>query len=275
MGYIFERKTDNVDDVMAADINELQAAIEAPKYLQESGGPTVLEIGAVADGEFLKRNGNNVVGAIPTPETIVDSWIEVTGWSYYSSTQITVPSGAENIYAVGDQIRLKQGGAYKYFSVIAVADTLLTVTGGSDYSVANASITDAAFSKGGGVGHPGWFNWIPIFQGFSVDPPGTFRYMIIGKMCYVTVRMDDGTSNGNIFRFNTPTVVSDGVDFYYNSLSYMVNGATIRFGFGMVQVRSKSVTDPNMFFLSTETGATGWTTSGAKRGNFQVVYEIG
>lgn len=64
MGYTFTRKTDNVDDVMAADINELQAAIEAPKYLQESGGPTVLEIGAVADGEFLKRSGMNVVGGV-------------------------------------------------------------------------------------------------------------------------------------------------------------------------------------------------------------------
>jgi hypothetical protein len=126
--------------------------------------------------------------------------------------------------------------------------------------------------SGGGV----WQSWTPTFQGFSVDPPGTFRYMIIGKMCYVTVRMDNGTSNGNIFRFNTPTVVSDGgADFYYNSLAYMVNGDTVRFGFGMVQVRSKSVTDPNMFYLSTETGATDWTTSGAKRGNFQVVYEIG
>ena len=91
-------------------------------------------------------------------------WTEVSGWSYASATTITVPSGAASIYAVGDQIRLKQGGAYKYFYVIAIADTTLTVTGGSDYSVANAAITDAAFSKGGGVGHPGWFNWSPIFK---------------------------------------------------------------------------------------------------------------
>lgn len=62
MAYTFTRKTDNVDDVMAADINELQAAIENPKYIQESGGPTTLEVGAVADGEFLKRSGTNVVG---------------------------------------------------------------------------------------------------------------------------------------------------------------------------------------------------------------------
>ncbi|MCK6552547.1 hypothetical protein L6R52_42355, partial [Myxococcota bacterium] len=35
----------------------------AVKRVQESGGPTTLVMGAVADGEVLKRSGSNVVGA--------------------------------------------------------------------------------------------------------------------------------------------------------------------------------------------------------------------
>ena len=102
-------------------------------------------------------------------------WTEIPdgSWTYASSTTITVPSGAASIYAVGDQVRLKQGGAYKYFSIITVADTLLTVTGGTDYTVANAAITDAAFSKGGGVGHPGWLNYSATVSG-SGGSAGTY-----------------------------------------------------------------------------------------------------
>ncbi|MCC6739940.1 MAG: hypothetical protein IT452_12905 [Planctomycetia bacterium] len=33
------------------------------KRLQESGGPTTLTLGAVADGEFLQRSGSSLVGA--------------------------------------------------------------------------------------------------------------------------------------------------------------------------------------------------------------------
>lgn len=135
--------------------------------ITETSGPTTLDIGAIADGEHLLRDGTDLVGKTPY-EYQNGGWIEVPdgSWSYASATTITVPSGAASIYAVGDQIRLKQGGEYKYYSVIAVADTLLTVTGGSDYTVANAAITDAAFSKGGMVGHPFWFD-------FDADPQPT------------------------------------------------------------------------------------------------------
>jgi len=113
-------------------------------------------------------------------------WNGVSGWSYASATTITVPSGAASIYAVGDQVRLKQGGAYKYFSVVTVADTLLTVTGGSDFSVADLTITDAAFSKGGGVGHPGWFNlgtptWTTSDAAFTNQPVNNTWKFILNK----------------------------------------------------------------------------------------------
>ena len=130
----------------------------------------------------------------------VGGWTETSGWSYASATTITVPSGAASIYAVGDQIRLKQGGAYKYFSVIAVADTTLTVTGGSDYTVANAAITDAAFSKGGGVGHPGWFNWTPAYQGhasmtYTSVTTSISKFSLVGRMCTILLRAT-GTTGG-------------------------------------------------------------------------------
>ena len=39
------------------------------KRLQESGGPTTLAIGAVADGEFLKRSGSTIISGTPPGST--------------------------------------------------------------------------------------------------------------------------------------------------------------------------------------------------------------
>jgi hypothetical protein len=80
-------------------------------------------------------------------------------WSYASATTINVSSGATSVYSVGDKIRFKQtAGTYVYFYVTAVADALLTVTGGSDYTVANEAITANYYSKSSSpVGFPQWF----------------------------------------------------------------------------------------------------------------------
>lgn len=143
---------DHVDAILASHINNVRAWLTHKKTLNVN---------------------------LPT-EAYNGGWIEIPDgtWTYASATTITVPSGAASIYQVGDEIRLKQGGGYKYFSVVAVADTLLTVTGGSDYTVANAAITDAAFSKGGGVGHPGWFEYSPIitYGGGSGTPSATITF---------------------------------------------------------------------------------------------------
>jgi hypothetical protein len=76
-------------------------------------------------------------------------------WAYASASTITVPTGAASVYSVGDKIRLVQAAATKYFYVTAVADTVLTVTGGTDYTVANAAITANYYSKSSSpVGFP-------------------------------------------------------------------------------------------------------------------------
>jgi len=89
-----------------------------------------------------------------------DGWIKVPDtWAYASATTITVPSGAATLYRVGDKIKLTQTTA-KYFYVTIVADTLLTVNGGSDYTVANAAITLPFYSHTETpIGFPKYFNY--------------------------------------------------------------------------------------------------------------------
>jgi hypothetical protein len=97
-------------------------------------------------------------------------WVEVSDtWAYASATTITVPTNATTFYQKGDRVRLKQGGAYKYFYIVTVAATLLTVTGGSDYTVANAAITDIAISRSfRPFGFPSEFNYLPTWTNLTV-----------------------------------------------------------------------------------------------------------
>lgn len=74
-------------------------------------------------------------------------WNEVSEtWTYASANTITVPTDATTKYQKGMGIRWKQGGGYKYAYVTIVAATLLTVTGGTNYTVANSAITDIAYT---------------------------------------------------------------------------------------------------------------------------------
>ena len=98
-------------------------------------------------------------------ETIRDGWTPANAtWTYASASTITVSSGAAAKYAKGDKIKLTQT-TVKYFYVVGVADTVLTVTGGSDYTVADAAITLNYYSHvSSPIGFPKVFNYTPSFN---------------------------------------------------------------------------------------------------------------
>ena len=79
-----------------------------------------------------------------------DGWTATNErWAYASADSptftITVPSGATDKYSAGMRIKLTQT-TVKYFIITAVADTVLTVYGGTDYTLANAAITVPYYS---------------------------------------------------------------------------------------------------------------------------------
>jgi len=159
---------------------------------------------------FLKKLSNvatqfmNGVGAW-VDGVAADGWtLANETWTYASATTITVPSGAANKYSKGDKIRLKQGGGYKYFYIIGVTDTVLTVTGGSDYTVANSAISDIYYSKSASpVGFPKYFNFTIVNFTTSgtafTNQPSTsaLRFNIIDGVCRVWVLgLTHATSGG-------------------------------------------------------------------------------
>lgn len=134
----------------------------------------------------------------PTLQGTVDGWILANEtWTYASATTITVPSGAASKYAVGDRIKLTQT-TVKYFVVTGIADTVLTVTGGTDYTVANAAISDNYYSHAETpVGFPGSFSYTPTFTNFTIGN-GTITYAkfrMVGKTVFVRMRVILGNAS--------------------------------------------------------------------------------
>jgi len=205
--------------------------------------------------------------SIAIPATDVNfGWLNVTDtWAYASATTITVPSGAASLYQKGDKLRLKQGGGYKYYYIVGVADTVLTVTGGSDFTVANSAITDIAISRASNpFGFPHWFNWTPTFTGFSTNPTGVHRFSVIGDQCTVIIRhVGIGTSNATGFTVLAPIPCAT------------VTNLTISTGV-LATDNNATLTSPSMIVISSAgtsfvmekswgSGAASWTNTSGKR----------
>lgn len=176
-------------------------------------------------------------------------------------------------YIAGTKLRFKQGGAYKYFYVLtssyAASDTTITVTGGSDYSVANAAITDFYYSYAATPqGHPIWFNWVTTASGFTaavVFTQSIFR--CIGNMCEIFARDLSGTSNSTSFTWTLPLVSAA-----------VVVAAALPLGVdngGNVAARADAAASATVTMYSNPVTAAGWTNSGAKGlYHVQFVYPI-
>ncbi len=342
---------DGIDQAQAAQVNsiydevsavETQLLVNGVTKVKESGGPTTLTFGAIADGQALIRSGSTVVGtSLPSG---MDGWQSPgTSWSYASVTTITVPSGAASIYSVGDKIKLTQARsqAYtndpaagssivlnmaatagfnvgnkvlvsssagsevaiitavvantsitvdvlalnhtttnpmvyigttttgiKYFYIVAVADTLLTILGGSDYTLENAAISLNYYSHATSpTGFPGFFNWLPTLVGWSGTPVTRARFSLVGRMMRLQVNQTSATSNSVNMTFSIPVApafATEGMSRWLldNSVALAYPGRVVTTAGSTTLTCYKDMT------------STTWTASGNKGIDFEIFYEI-
>lgn len=108
----------------------------------------------------------------PVVKGSVDGWVDANEtWTYASATTITVPTDATTKYQTGDKIRLVQSGTTKYFYVVSVAVTTLTVSGGNNYALTNTAITGNSYSKAvTPQGFPSYFPFTPSWTSSGTAP---------------------------------------------------------------------------------------------------------
>jgi len=154
------------------------------------------------DAGFYTAINNIETGWIPANET----------WTYASATTITVPTGATSKYKVGDKIKFTQT-TVKYFYVTAVTSTLLTVTGGTNYTVANAAISANYYSRvENPLGFPAYHSYTPNWA-TSGTPPVlgngvlTGKFNLQGKFALIIINWSAGsatTFGTGIWSFTLP-----------------------------------------------------------------------
>jgi len=142
---------------------------------------------------------------------IEDGWISAgETWTYASATTFTVPTDLTTKYAKGTKIKLTQTTA-KYFYVTASSygapNTTVTITGGTDYSLANAAITLPFYSYAVmAQGFPDLFNYTPVWTSSGVAPSiGNGTLTGIFKMAARTVTVEVFMKPGGTTTFGTGT----------------------------------------------------------------------
>lgn len=217
----------------------------------------------------------NLISFIFQNRTDSNGWTPVGDTWTYSSVSgiqgvITVPTDATQKYAVGDRVKFTQTTT-KYFVITAVTSTTITVTGGTDYSLANAAISGIYYSKEiNPVGFPSSFAYTATWTGFSSPPPGTARFSINGRVVTVTTRQGGGgTSNATTTTFSLPVTSANNSQDYYGAGAVLDNNAW-QSSPGWFEVVPNSAT-ASMFKVAP--GGT-WTASGLKVWMGIITYEI-
>ena len=153
-----------------------------------------------------------------------DGWISADeAWVYASASTITVPSGAVSKYRVGDKIKLTQI-TVKYFYIVGVADTLLTITGGTSYTLTAEVISSNYYSHSNPVGFPDWFSYTPTWTAETTSPTLgssilTGRFSLNGRLCTakfaVIVNTGGGFNAGSgLYRWAVPIASAPGISQY-------------------------------------------------------------
>ena len=185
-------------------------------------------IGANTPGYIrISKIGGGSAASVPT-----DGWTDDSSntWTYTSATTFTVTGDQTAKFSKGTRLKLTNS-ALKYFVVagssFGAGTTTVTVTGGDDYSLANAAISANYYSYAANPqGYPDWFNYTPSLVGWAATPTVTMKFAITGRQCHVTGAVT-GTSNSTTTTFTLPLnpLSSSEPDFSFMPTMIQNNGA--------------------------------------------------
>lgn len=134
-------------------------------------------------------------------------WVPIrSACAYINANSFSIAGNYTGRVCVGDKIWLSNGGATKYFYISAVSwsdpNTVLVITGGSAYSLANSAITYPFYSHSNPVGFPDWFNltapaWTTTGTAFTNQPTTNIaKFRIAGRKMDIKVKVTCHATSG-------------------------------------------------------------------------------
>lgn len=193
------------------------AKITAYDALTEVASGDIIPIVDVSDTTMGADGTNKKVTRATLLRDNLYGWMPAEStWTYASATTFTI-AGVDRTseYRKGGKIRWKQGGTYKYAYILSSAfstDTTVTITGGSDYTIANSAITDNYVSyEVSPLGFPNWFNWTPTWTNVTLGAATNLgRFKMTGNAVFGVVKLTltaTTSFTGNV-NFAPPIAVS-------------------------------------------------------------------
>lgn len=257
----------------------------------DSIGEHTAAAGVTIDGVLLKDGtvvsptitGATITSSASTNETLTtpiveqpvmrswNGWQDANDdWAYASATTITVLTGATSKYAKGDKITLVQAATTKYFYVVGVAATTLTITGGSDYTLTNDAITNNYYSHDANpVGFPDWFAYTATLVGFSSTTINQTRFKIVGRSVILNVYIS-GTSNATSTTLTLPVTSITLANYNSNVMIHAIDNGTA----AATVDYSTILSNDTIADLAHNDNNAGWTASGTKAVLFCQIYEF-
>jgi hypothetical protein len=193
-------------------------------------------------------------------------------WTYASATTLYVNADVRGKLSKGDKLKFTQG-TVKYFYIVGLSEftggyTTITICAGSDYTLANDTISSVYYSKVvNPPGFPEYFNWTPTLTGFSSVPADSYyRFSLDGRECTIYIRQGhDGVSNSTGFTISLPILPAANPDFW-GVLCIGTNNSDRMTTPAMVEILA--ATPALRVCKTTDGGTTSWTASGGKRLNY-------
>lgn len=194
--------------------------------------PTQQSVKAYVDSGTVTMTNKTLTS--PTLQGNIDGWIGANEtWTYATGNTFTVSGDVTGKYRKGDRVKLYNGST-KYFYIIAISysapNTTVTVTGGNQYSLANAAISANFYSRiENPIGFPAYFaHNAPTWDTGTIDngtggqqPQNGGCYMSIrGNECKFRVFLGTAFKNGigAYIAFTLPTTTVPAIDTTIHSL---------------------------------------------------------
>ncbi len=197
--------------------------------IEVADGATTIETDDITDSRVQMAYSIKTLGVTNLTSTNLTSTnntltnLSWNGWgllnetfTYASASTITVATGAASRFQKGDKLKLTNN-TVKYFYIRGVADTVLTVTGGSDYTLEDAAITSPYLSRiEKPFGFPTWFAYAPTVtsgSGTLTTASATGKFSLKGEMCHLQVAatITNKGTGGTDVRVTMPISASTGV----------------------------------------------------------------
>lgn len=189
----------------------------------------------------LTANSDTKVATQKATKTYVDShasntdgWVSSADtWTYVSSTSFKI-SGQNRTTTFTKGTRIKcTNSTVKYFVVISSAfstDTTVTITGGTDYSLTNTTISSPYYSyEANPQGYPGYFNYTPTVtagSGSFTSVSATGRASIFGNTC-IDTQLITNTTNGTAATDIRSTLLVTADSANYAGAGILLNDYTV------------------------------------------------